>query len=300
MQVEIEKDVRVFDPKLGGHVRTFVLNWSDLKYPVLDGLVDRKLMGQPVIDGMLSRMHDNPFYDGWEGCSGADLIDQLLNGFKAPEFQTTAARIPGAIERRTNWNEEDGEIDIGRLVAGQDNFFLGMAERRTKAAIRVQFEYVFSATVDKEVIAAYGAWLAGLMGAMERNGFSLTVDAWIIANHMTTRDTRNDRTNLLIRVKRENEVSNFTEWSALLGPAGFRILGHAAQAIMCKRLGKTAPSSGMATLGDRNWNLEYDNQHHNIVRVSVNQRAYGRDAFPAARLTKLAVDAGLIAPTTTE
>jgi hypothetical protein len=285
---------RVVKDEKGRLQRVVILDWSELKFKLFDFFENKKgWRSQPSIDSTWRGLLRDPWTaDKWVGLSVVELLDQLRNGYHAPEFANSAERLQGATERRANWNDEDGDPDIGRMISGTDDFFLGMSERNTKPAITVQFETFFSCGVKAKVIAEYGAWLAGLMKAMETYGFDLTVDAWACIDELTTSDGR-ERSNILMRVKRQNEYSDFTEWSAILGPGIGRIFAFGSMAMACDKIGKKLTSFIGMSVGDRNWGLEYDREE-NIVRVTINQRAGGGDAFPRERLTKLAVEAGLI------
>jgi hypothetical protein len=287
---------KILTGKDGRKHRNVIISWSDVKDRVM-GMLERgdQWDSQPAMDWTLQAMHRSPYQKTWntgDNYAPAHLLGWLREGFRAPEFANSAEYVPSALQHRATWSEEDGDIDIGRLYGGHDEFMLGMAERETKPGVRVQIEFAFACGVEGKCIAEYGAWVAGLLGAMEQYGFDMVVDVWIPLDSLYQGD-RATRSNVLVRVKQANEVSDFTEWSAIFSPAGYRTLGFSAKCVAGDKIGKTAVSNLGTTIGGKTWGLEYD-KDESVVRITVNQRAYAGEAFPAAKLTKQAIEAGLI------
>lgn len=282
-------------------MRNVVIEWGDVKDRVMRSMRGgESWSSQPAMDSVLRAMHQEPYRAVWNtgkdsrtpGDAPATLLGYLDDGFRAEEFANSAERVPAALQHRATWSEEDGDIDVGRLYGGHDDFMLGMVERPTKPGVRVQIEYAFAAGVPNATIAEYGAWGAGLLGSMEQYGFDMVVDVWIPLDNLYQGDS-NVRSNVLVRVKRANEVSDFTEWSAIFSPAGYRTIGFSAKCVAGDRIGKTAKHDLGTTVGGKTWNLIYEPEE-SLVMITVNQRASGSESFPAERLTKLAQEAGLI------
>jgi hypothetical protein len=233
--------------------------------------------------------------NSFEGGSIGSMFDYLRNGYRAPEFEHSAAYVPMADQKHPRWSEEaDGEIDLGRLYGGYDEFYLVPADEEKKPGVRVMIEFAFACGVSPKTIEKYGAWVAGLLGALEASGYDLTVDLWTPLDNLFVGVS--GRHNVLTRVKRENEVSDFTEWSALFSPTGYRHLGFMAKLVAGNRAGYTCNSSLGTTLGGFTWGLDYDKEE-SILKIRVDQRGhhnYGGDPFPVEKLNKQAVDLGLI------
>jgi hypothetical protein len=237
----------------------------------------------------------------WVGGSHGQTLDWLRNGYRAPEFEHSAAYVPLGERKRPTWHDEpDGDLDIGRLYGGFDDHYLVPAEQEKKPGIRVMIEYAFACGVSSKTIEQYGAWVAGLLGALESTGYDLTVDMWIPLDGLF-QSSRNDyynmtRDNVLIRVKRQNEVSDFTDWSALFAPTGYRHVGFCAKMVAGDKIGEKCYEGLGTTLGGKGWGLVYD-EEESILKIQVDQRGhgmYGGDAFPKDRLNEQAVKLGLI------
>lgn len=271
-----------------------MIDWSDVKDRFLRS-VDKgeNWPTQPVMNEKLRNLHRDPYaQDQWEGGSGAETLQYLREGFRAPEFLNAAEYVPTAQKTRNVWNEEDGDVDSGKLLAGDDDFFLGAQKRLSKPGLRVQIEFAFAWSVNAKVIQEYGAWCAGFLGALESEGFDLVVDMWIPLDNLYVGD-RDVRSNVLIRVKRPNEVSDFTEWSALFGPTGYRQLGFTAKCVAGDKIGKQAVSWLGTTIGGKSWGVEYDVQDA-LVMITANQRAGGSERLPKDKLNREAIEAGLL------
>jgi hypothetical protein len=293
-------------------VRNVVIDWSDIKDRYIRGVEKgEKWRSQPSMNNKFVRWHANPYgkdgdedydylrgrYDDkkWEGGTPADTLKWLREGFHAPEFAHSAERVPTTPKFRNVWNEEEGDPDPGRLIGGYDSFFQGPQKRLSKPGLRVQIEFAFAWTVSSKTIQEYGAWCAGFLGSLESSGFDIVVDMWIPLDGLFQEDGYydNHRTNVLVRVKRPNEISDFTEWSALFGPTGYRQLGFTAKAVAAEKCGKTISSSFGMTIGGKTWGLKYDPDGA-LVTITCNQRASGGERFPNDTLNKLAREAGLI------
>lgn len=280
--------------------RNIVIDWSDVKQAFMDVVAESKpypgLPSQPMARRMAGYARNPYLDDAWEGGKPSQTLEWLRNGYYAPEFAHSAEYVQIAMKRKPNWNDEDGDVDSSRLLGGYDEFFLATEQRESKPGLRVLFEFAFACGVQQKVIQEYGAWVAGLLGALEASGYDLTVDAWIPLDDLYVND-RGTRSNVLMRVKRENEVSDFTEWSALFGPTGYRQLGFLAKARGGDKIGKPTNGSFGTTLSGRNWGLEYDKES-STVKITVAQRGgYGYregSTFPHQDLTEKAIKAGLL------
>jgi hypothetical protein len=230
------------------------------------------------------------------GPYGDVAMGWIDNGFVSKAMLNQASRIPAALQRRPRWNEEDGDIDVGRLAAGWDDFYLGTSDVIAKPGIKIRFEYAFAAGVNNTTISEYGAWIMKLIAGMESMGFDMAIDAWILLDDLM-RDEYGVRTNVLLRVKNPGEATDLLRFSALFSPIGYRIIGFCAKALAADQIGKKVQNYFGMTLAGRNWGLEYD-KDQGIVTITAAQRGgyqYG-SRFPAEELTQKAVEAGLIPP----
>jgi hypothetical protein len=294
----------VSKPK-GPKSRNIVIDWSDVKDRYIASVEKgENWPTQPAMNDRLLQYGKNPYQkDDWGGGSGADTLKYLREGFHAPEFSNSAEYVPTANKMRNTWNMEEGDVDIFRMSAGRDDFYLGPQKRLSKPGVRIQIEFAFAAMVSSKTIQEYGAWCAGFIGALETEGYDLVVDMWIPLDNLFEGDgggyyddgdgDKITRSNVLVRVKRPNEVSDFTEWSSLFGPTGYRHLGFTAKCVAGDKIGKRANGSLGMTLGDKSWGVEYDKDEA-LVMITCNQRAGGSERLPKEHMNKQARECGLL------
>lgn len=223
--------------------------------------------------------------------SGADISYWLKNGFRSEEFENLAEKVPAALQNRPHWSDEEGDVDLGRMAGGWDDFYLGMKERPAKPGVHVQIEMAFACGCSQNMIEQYGAWVNSLLGSMEAYGIDMVIDLWMPLDSLFVGSY--ERVNTLVRVKNANEVSDFTDWSILFSPAGFRQVGFAALCVAGDKVGRRVTGNYGMTIGGKTWGLNYDREN-SVVTITCNQRAYAGEAIPFEALTKLAVEAGLI------
>lgn len=293
------------------NMQNIVVDWSEVKHTFMRGVeTDWWWSSQQPMASRFRRYHADPYtaYSeggggaNWEGGTPSDTLNRLRYGYHAESFAHSADMVPRSIKRRNAWNSDDGDIDLGRLMAGRDDFYLGSIKREARHGLHVQIEYAFAWTVNHKTIETYGAWVAGFLASLEASGYDLVVDVWMPLNDMLVgQDSDLDeggedlyRTNVLIRVKRQNEVSDFTEWSALFSPTGYRHLGFTAIACAGDKVNRRISANFGRTIGGKKtWGVDYDREDQTVM-ITVNQRAGGRDADPTNRLNRAAAKVGLI------
>ena len=295
--------------------RHVVIEWSDVKHKFLRVVGDDKPWGTGI-----NKLHHTARefrtwakpnklneFQSFEGSTPTDMLERTRNGYRAEEFVHSAEYVPIADKKRPSWTDEpDGDLDVGRLYGGYDNPYLTRSMDEKKPGIRVMIEFAFACGVSNETINQYGAWVAGLLGSLESSGYDATVDLWIPLDGLFMEQTEDHmgnkrwtsgrgRDNVLVRVKRENELSDFTEWSSLFAPGGYRMLGFCAKLVAGDKIGKLC-SSGLGTTHSGPWDLSYDREN-SILKINVNQQGgyWDRsDAFPKDKLNAKAQELGLL------
>ena len=273
--------------------RNIVIEWSEVKQAFTAAVEDgTEIPGQPINE-KIAEWHRHPLkIDEWQGGSAADTMKNVRSGYRAETFAHSADYAALSNKRHFTYNEDDGEIDIDRVFDGHDSIFLDREERESRPGLRLMIEFAFAWTTSAETISQYGAWVASLIKSLEASGFDLVVDLWINLDDFFMGDGHDQRTNLFLRVKQENENSNFTEWSALFGPTGFRHLGFLAMCVAGLHEEKRVSSNFGLTVGDKDWGVTYDREVQQVT-INVNQRA-GDEYLPIDTLNESAIDCGLI------
>jgi hypothetical protein len=193
---------------------------------------------------------------GWIGATRDEVRKWLRDGFKHEGLKVKSTD-PYERSFKTRWNDWDGDPDLGRAVAGFDRYMFGRTKTTAKPALTVNFEYYFSAAFSIDLITQYGAWLAQLFGALEQRQYSLEVNAVAGINRDSTRGR------VELQVKKHGERSDYTDWSAIFSPAGYRIIMFGAIVRACELAGVTA-NSGLGGAFNSRPGVTYDEANHTL------------------------------------
>jgi hypothetical protein len=270
------------------------LDWADLKHRLIDQLEHNRPWRQAAKRTILQPMYADPYtVNEWRGGSCAQTLEWLRNGFFADELQAAADLVPVSASVRSGWSEDEGDVDAGRLYGGYDDFYYEVQPSDAKPGLRIEVDMFFAALCSPTTLRAYGAWVAGLIGTLEANGFDVEVDLILPVTNLY--EGARGRQDVAITVKRAGELSDFTEWSACLSPVGTRVLMFTAFGVASDKVGKRQ-TAHMATSLDtsaRNWGVTFD-QEANTLRITANQRQGGANAFPIDRMNDQLASAGLL------
>jgi hypothetical protein len=271
------------------------LEWHDVKRHFVECVQDGKRWGATEIGPRLAALHTAPYAKDWrtewEGGTGADTLGWLRDGFRSEEFEASADLVSVSRRSRVMWSEEDGDVDVGRLYGGYDDFYLSVAESDAKPGLKLEIDFAFAALVQPSTVRQYGAWIAGLIGSLEARGYDLEVT---LIDRMTDlwENARGEQ-HVAMRVKRFGELSDFTSWSALFAPTGYRHVVFTALGMACDKVGKTLAAGLGTTLPNSEWGVRYDSEA-NVLTVMNDQRASGENACPTEYLTEMLTESGLI------
>lgn len=206
----------------------------------------------------------------WEGGSYADTDRYMTDGYKAPEFRSSAKYVRSSAKKRRTYRDDDGNLNLDRLYAGEEKFFEKREKKNVKPGITVNVEYAFAAMVNHEDVRKYGAFVAGLVAAIEKQGYDLEVNVDSLLDNLMVGD-RNVRTTVRCNVKKRGQKSRFHSWSCLFAPTGYRHIMFHAYHVAGAKIGKTPVSSLGMTIGGRAWGVEYDRKE-NTVTIRCDQR----------------------------
>lgn len=225
------------------------------------------------------------------GDKPANTAKYVREGFHAENFLHAVEAVPTQKKPRFVYDELEGELDVSMLLAGYDTPYLDIQKRPAKPGLRLDIDFSFQCSVRATTIAEYGEWVAGLINALETSGFDLEVFLDMTGGNVfqgcgTFRN--------MLKVKHFGEKSNFTEWSALFSPGGFRMLGFLAIPLAVDKVpGKHVCSSSLGrAIGGREWKLDYDEQQSRL-RVLANQHS-DTQQFPGEKLTAQAFEIGVM------
>ena len=227
--------------------------------------------------------------DKWVGGSITETRHWMKNGYRAPEFKNAGRYVRDSKKNRRTFNDQDGNLDLDRLYAGEEKFFEKRTPKTAKPGMTINVEYCFAAMVNAKDVREYGAWVAGLCGSLEKQGFDLEVNVDTILNGLFRGEQRTDETTVRMKVKKRGQKSRFTSWSCLFAPTGWRHIVFHALHVAGAKIGKTPTSSLGMTLAKRGWGVDYDRKE-NVITIRCDQRT----SIDLKKLNDDATAAGLI------
>jgi hypothetical protein len=212
----------------------------------------------------------------WIGCTIRDMRDFIANGYKVAELADLHPDVIPVTPRRRLKFDEDGELQLDLVASGFDYPFLQWQKRVTKPGMVVNVSVDFNSNVSAQVIRDYQTWIARMLTALENEGYDCEVNV-----SMGLRDSWKGvgENEILIRVKRENEATDFSRWSAMFSPGGFRMLGFTAITMAGDRLGKQV-DSGLGSAMSNKWGVSFDPDTR-----TLKIECEGSREFPSARMT---------------
>ena len=272
------------------------IEWSDLKEQFIKAVDGNPKF--PIDNAIVSQVNEwtrSPNRkNSWIGASLNDMRGWLADGYRAKPFEHAGDYIPRRKKRSIKFSEE-GELQLDLVYSGHDYPYLDWEQRERKPGLRIVVDLCFACTTSAGTIEEYGAWVAGLLGTFEANGYDLEVDVAFPLRSAYQDDggyggpNSGPRSLTMIRVKKPNEASDFTEWSALFSPGGFRMLGFFALGMGAKKLNKKL-GSGLGYPENNGWLNEWKPEERTLYLWTPNQPDY----VPIEDLTQQVKNHGLI------
>jgi hypothetical protein len=205
----------------------------------------------------------------------------LRSGFHVPGIENASPDLVPVRTRRKMKFGEDGELQLDLALSGFDYPFIEWERRERKPGLRIEIGMAFGATTDASVIAQYQRWIAQAITTLEEFGFDLDVSVTCtVRGSWTEREVGIQKTQ--IHVKRENEASDFAEWSALFSPGGYRHLVFTAQTIAAEGSQQDMNTGYGSNPGAVDWGITLDEE----TRVMTIHHPWTPNDFPAASMTE--------------
>lgn len=217
--------------------------------------------------------------DDWTGATGEQMKSWITSGFHVPGIENaTPDLIPLRTRRRLKF-DEDGELQLDLVYSGFDYPFLEWEKRARKPGMRLEIGICFSAHTQASVISHYERWIAQALTTLEESGYDLEVTISGAVRDSWKGNPGIERT--LIRVKRENEASDFAEWSALFSPGGFRHLMFLAMILAADDSGQDIEWHLGIPFG-LDWSISLEEQTRTLTLDNPKSPA----SFPEATMTE--------------
>lgn len=199
----------------------------------------------------------------WQGHSRGQAERWLTEGYRTDALKGIQDFNPPIREKRRLQFDEDGdEFHLDLAISGDEKYMSQWSKREVIAGVKVTLEPWFSASCNAEVVNAFNAWTNKLIYALEAAG----VDAEISYVFRGTSAHRPHYTE--IRLKKENEISDFLGISPMLSPAAFRMLGHTALYLQAEAEKHDGDSGGSYGGGSSDWGVSVSEDGRGITVVT--------------------------------
>lgn len=278
----------VKNEKTGKRERRVLIDFADLRQNFL-GLMDTTVQPKgSTLRGLLARWKSGRG-DGFSGDTGEGMRSKLENGYTPPHVMEPDDYTPHVATRRIIRTDEGAELDFALAWSGDPTPFSEWEQREQKPGLSVIVDYSINCGTPEKVVGEYATWLAGMFAGLELAGYDVEI---LVRNSVTmlcSGDSREDVSHTDLRVKRENEASDFTEWSALFSPGGFRILMFTALCLHGDEVGRQATGSLGYPMGSK-WEVDFDESNRTLYIGTPN----GASSFPADKMTAELAATGLI------
>lgn len=263
------------------------IDWPDLREAYLR-LAEHKLWDGRNADVALDIIKDRDTNREFSGASVEQMIDWITNGYRDEQFDLNSVPTRDVIRKRFRYTDNDGDIDVGRLLGGSDAFYLERADQARPIGVKLSMGFGFRACVPHWVIKEYGAWVVHLITALEDQGFDMGVVLSRLGKN-TFRHCASKLSQIDIRVKRMGEISDFMSWSALFSPGGVRHLSHISFCMGGDRLSLDV-EVGLGKSQMEAWNINKTDDGSIIIECD----SVEEESFPAKKMTERARALGLI------
>ena len=271
--------------------RFFTIDWSELK-PTLLAAIDGKTELKLNRSNILSHVQVDHGYSSWSGFTRAQSEKWLREGYVTEAISGLTEFVPPIREKRKFvFGEEGDEFHFDLAASGNDNYMSHFTKREAIPGVAIEASIMFSASTNAEIVNAYNVWLCKIAYSLDGAGIDcqITLDfpSWNM-NRNTRRISAGEGTlyHNIVRVKKENEASDFLSWSAMLSPAALRSYGFAVGDLHMESLGLVTDGSWGRGIPDRvAWKCWYDAERRVIRIENVYSGHYGQ-SFPADDMTR--------------
>lgn len=201
----------------------------------------------------------------WTGATIAETRNWIENGYSVPGLDgVDSTLIQGAPKRKMRYSEEGDEMLIDLAWSGVDEHFITWDKRFTKPTIKVEINIAFSAIVSHSTVNAYQGWIARMLQTIDQFGFDTQVDLKTNGSRMFVGHPSHHNS-VLIRVKESGTQADFSSWSPMFSPAGYRHLMFHCMIRAADDAGLDVARGLGAVEKSNAWDLKYDPETQTLV-----------------------------------
>lgn len=217
------------NPKLPGTVTRngrhsyFTIDWMQLR-DIIREAVNEGSVSQISNPSNRQKILDCCKGDSWRGYTTNQLKRWIGSGYDSESIRGLGDFDPPLREKRRYRYCEDGdEILVDRALSGDDNYMAEWTTRENIPGVALEAEIMFAGSVNAEVVNAYNVFICRSVLTLESAGIDAEVTLKFSSDEMGSGDGLFYHS--IVKVKKENEATDFRSFSAILSPAALRTFG---------------------------------------------------------------------------
>jgi hypothetical protein len=234
----------------------FAIDWAELKRFCLDFIAGKKpSFNDPSVASSITEYLVNPS-ESFQGYSGGQVKRWMEEGFRTEAIHGLGDFIPPIREKRKfRFHEDADEFHFDLAYAGEEIFMSEFTKREIIPGIRLDVVYSMSGGTDAKVVNDFNRWICKVAYSIEAAGIDAAInyvnDSDFIGHLPKEKYT-------VIRVKKENEQTDYLSISPMLSPASYRTFLFVAICLHHNEKNYRV-SPGLARPKRRpDWSIEYD------------------------------------------
>jgi hypothetical protein len=216
----------------------------------------------------------------FNGATPDEVKGYCLQGYKVPGLETIdPSSLPVRKKPKLRRNDEDGDLDFGAVLDGDDRPFAEWTKREQIPGIDVRMSMGFIASTPANVISEYNRFVLRALLAIETSGIDYSL---AIFNRGQRRfHGYNGVSEFEVVVKKQGEKTDYLSWSAMLAPGSYRTLGFVGIILSSEHNHRTV-DDGFGASFSRQWGVNFDKENKTLTFL---QPADAR-RFPAEQMER--------------
>lgn len=259
----------------------FTVDWSQLKGIVRETMETGKVPGVKLARNRSSILsHTSQIAGGFYGYTANQLKRWVTEGYDTDALRGLGEFTPPLREkRRYRYVEEGDEIIVDRALSGDDDYMAEFTPRPNIPGVAIEAEIMFASSVSAEVVNAYNVFVCKALLTLESEGIDCQVTLKFSSDNV---GCDGKFYHSIVRVKKENEATDFRSFSAMLSPAALRSFGFTAMVLHADSNGRDV--SGTMGHGNRKsheWAVKWNGERRVLEFACPYSNAYD---FPEAEM----------------
>lgn len=214
----------------------FTIDWNDLREIVRTASFNAEVPSCSIAENVeMILSHTTDEISSWHGYSVGQLQRWLTEGYSDGTIHGLGDFDPPLREkRRYVYAEEGEEILLDRALSGDDDYFGGYTPKDIIPGVAVEAEIMFASSVSAEIVNSWNRFICRAVLTLETAG----IDAQVTLKFSSNNACGNGKqAHSIVRVKKENEATDFQSFSAMLSPAALRTFGFTALVLQSEQSG---------------------------------------------------------------